>query len=79
MRKMAFKEKTDAINALNRAAAHIGSVLALADALGVSRRSVYNWKELGVIPAEHAISLDRLTEGVVKASDMRPDLFGGDS
>lgn len=48
-----------------------GSVDALAEQLGIARRTVFNWKRRGV-PVEY---LDRVSEVTgIPARDLRPDL-----
>lgn len=75
MREMTFKEKKAAIGALDRVSEHVGNVSAAAEALGVSRRTIYHWRDSGVIPAEKAVLIDDLTDGVIRKCELRPDLF----
>lgn len=60
--------------ALNRAIAALTSLTALAEALKVSRATIYNWGR-GKVPGEAAIEIERVTGGVVKRSELRPDLW----
>lgn len=60
---------------IDRAAASLGSQKALADALGVTRAAVWQWKEEGrQVPAEHCIAIEKATGGAVKCEELRPDV-----
>lgn len=43
-----------------------GKQTAVADALGVTKGTVWKWKQSGRIPPLHAARLDRLTGGALK-------------
>ncbi len=51
-----------------------GSAAKLARALDVSPMSVSNWKKRGV-PVKRAKQIERITDGRVKAGQLRPDIF----
>ena len=60
---------------IDRAAAFLGSQKALAQALGVTRAAVWQWKEEGrQVPAEHCIAIEKATGGEVKCEELRPDI-----
>jgi DNA-binding transcriptional regulator YdaS (Cro superfamily) len=48
------------------ALAHYGSQAAIARVLGLKRQHVFSWKDLGVIPAKHAVTLEVDSKGKVK-------------
>jgi DNA-binding transcriptional regulator YdaS (Cro superfamily) len=57
------------------AAKVVGSQKALADYLGVTKAAVGQWKEEGRrVPAEHCLRIERVTRGVVKCEELRPDM-----
>lgn len=49
---------------------HFGNQRRLALRLGVSRQAVGEWRRLGIIPANRAIQLEKITDGELKATDM---------
>lgn len=56
----------------------VGSQVALALALGVSKGAVSQWKDDGrQVPAEHCPDIERLTGGVVRCEELRPDIAWG--
>lgn len=57
---------------LKEAAAHVGGIGKLADAIGIARQNFYQW---GVIPAERVVAIETATGGKVPRSRMRPDLW----
>lgn len=60
---------------IERAALVAGSQAALAQALGVTRAAVNQWKEPGRrVPAEHCPAIERATGGAVRCEDLRPDV-----
>lgn len=60
---------------LERAAKIIGSQALLAAKLGVTRGAVGQWKDGGRrVPAEHCPSIERLTSGMVRCEELRPDI-----
>lgn len=53
----------------------VGSQVALALALGVSKGAVSQWKDdERRVPAEHCPAIERLTGGAVRCEDLRPDI-----
>ena len=52
------------MDAITKAIDLLGGVVATANAFGVSKAAVSNWKKRG-IPAEHCPTIERLTEGKV--------------
>ena len=75
MAEMTFKQKRVAIQTLEKFADSVGGWSPLADLLGVSRRTPYVWRESGVIPAEHAKTIDVESDGQFSRETLRPDLF----
>ena len=60
---------------VDRAAKVVGSKTALANALGVTKAAVGQWKDEGRrVPAEHCPSIERLTSGAVRCEELRPDV-----
>lgn len=60
---------------IDRAAGIVGSQKALADALGVSKAAVGQWKDEGRrVPAEHCPQIERMTGGQVRCEELRPDV-----
>lgn len=61
---------------LQRAIDLKGSQAKLAAALGCSQAKI-SWLVItaGLISAEDALAIDRATDGVVSASDLRPDIW----
>lgn len=60
---------------VDRAAKVVGSQTALANALGVTKAAVGQWKDDGRrVPAEHCPSIERLTSGAVRCEELRPDV-----
>jgi DNA-binding transcriptional regulator YdaS (Cro superfamily) len=56
--------------ALLKAASNIGGIARLADALGISRTALYQWKR---IPAERVLAIEVHTG--VPRHELRPDLY----
>jgi DNA-binding transcriptional regulator YdaS (Cro superfamily) len=60
---------------IDGAARVLGSQVALAALLGVSKAAVNQWKHAGRrVPAEHCPSIERATHGAVRCEDLRPDI-----
>ena len=60
---------------IDLAASIVGSQVALALALGVSKAAVNQWKAPDrQVPAEHCPAIERLTGGSVRCEDLRPDV-----
>ena len=64
-------------NALELAIDILGSQSNLGRALGLSQPYVWKWlnKGQGKVPAEYCGEVERVTHGLVKCSDLRPDIF----
>lgn len=59
---------------IDTAAAAVGSQAALADALGVTRGAVNQWKLLHrVVPLEHCTAIEKVSGGAVMRWDLRPN------
>lgn len=59
---------------IEKAANLLGSQKALADALGVTKAAVWQWKEPGRrVPIEHCLVIERETKGGVTRRELRPD------
>ncbi|MCL4771954.1 MAG: helix-turn-helix domain-containing protein [Burkholderiaceae bacterium] len=60
---------------IERAAKSVGNQTLLAAALKVSKGAVSQWKEAGGrVPAEHCPVIERLTGGLVRCEELRPDI-----
>lgn len=60
---------------IDRAIDIAGSMQALANALGVTRGAVFQWRLDGRrVPAEHCPKIERITFGRVKCEQLRPDV-----
>lgn len=60
---------------LEEATRIIGSQVALAAQLGVTKAAVGQWKLEGrKVPAEHCPVIERLTAGQIRCEDLRPDI-----
>ena len=64
-------------NALELAIEILGSQSNLGRALGLSQPYVWKWLNKGQrkVPAEYCGRIERATHGLVKCSDLRPDIF----
>lgn len=52
----------------------LGSATKLADALGITSATVSNWKKNKALPSYmNAMKIEKLTEGQIKKTDLRPD------
>lgn len=61
---------------LNKAIDLIGGVVVLSEQLGVHHTNISKWLHTDVeVPIRHAIKIEKLTKGKVKAKDLRPDIF----
>lgn len=52
----------------------MGSQKALADAIGVSSKTVWAWLNREAVPAEYCPAIERATNGAVRCEDLRPDV-----
>ena len=60
---------------LERAARLLGSQVALANALGVTKAAVGQWRDPGRrVPAEHCPEIEKAPAGEVRCEDLRPDV-----
>jgi len=69
-------QKVESKAALSKAIKHFGSQGKLAKKLGIARQSITemaNGKRN--IPLHHAVKIENLSQGVVKKSHLRPDIF----
>jgi len=69
------------LNELERAVAHAGGYTALAAQLSeqgkhITPQGLLRWTINGV-PAERAVQIERVTQGVVLRQNLRPDLYDG--
>jgi DNA-binding transcriptional regulator YdaS (Cro superfamily) len=58
------------IAVIDKAANHLGSLTALAKAMGVTRNTFYQWQR---VPAERVLQIEKLTG--ISRHEMRPDLY----
>lgn len=61
-------------NSLEHAIRLLGSQKALADAIGVSPKTVWAWVNRKAVPAEHCPEIEKATKGAVRCEDLRPDV-----
>lgn len=47
----------------------------IAERIGVTPGSVSQWINRGSVPAERCAAVEQATDGKVKKSDLRPDIF----
>ena len=60
---------------LDRAIEKAGSMQALANVLGITKGAVFQWKTPGrKIPAEHCPAIERMSGGLVRCEELRPDV-----
>ena len=64
------------MNQINTAIQIAGGQEQLAGKVGVSQCAVSKWSHGGRISAENARKVEKATDGIVSASDLRPDVFG---
>lgn len=62
------------MNNLDKAIKHFGSKVKMARSLDVSPMVVYQWS-VRKVPVERALQIEKVTNGDIKASDLRPDIF----
>ena len=61
-------------NQIRRAAQIVGSLSALARALGIKPPTVHQWADGSrPVPAQHCLAIERATSGAVTRADLRPD------
>lgn len=59
---------------LTRAICLLGSQKSLAEAVGVSPKTVWAWVSRKTVPAEHCPAIEKATNGAVRCEDLRPDV-----
>jgi DNA-binding transcriptional regulator YdaS (Cro superfamily) len=59
---------------LNQAIYLLGSQKALADAIGVSPKTIWAWVNRKSVPAEHCPAIEKATSGAIRCEDLRPDV-----
>ena len=65
------------MKAIERAVDHVGGQTNLAKLLKTSQARVWNWIHRdNKVPAEEAVSIERVTKGKVTRFEIRPDVFG---
>nr|5W8Y_A Chain A, protein XPH1 [Xylella fastidiosa subsp. sandyi Ann-1] len=64
------------MNAIDIAINKLGSVSALAAALGVNQSAISQWRARGRVPAGRCIDIELYTDGRVECRELRPDVFG---
>lgn len=63
------------VHPIDRAAKVVGSAVALADILGVTKGALSQWKMPGrKVPAEHCPAIERATGRTVRCEELRPDI-----
>lgn len=63
------------MNALRRASDIVGGVSKLAKGLSITAPTIYQWmKGKRPIPAERCPQIERLTGGLVRCEELRPDV-----
>lgn len=66
------------MDAIERACETLGGQRHLALALGVTPPAVHQWvRGIRPVPAERCPTIERLTRGVVRCEDLRPDIEWG--
>ena len=53
---------------------HFVSVHNITKVIDLTSSSIYQWKRIGV-PVDRAVQIQELTNGEIKAKDLRPDVF----
>ena len=61
-------------NSLKKAVKIVGSQTELASQLGINKQNITQWINSSKIPAEHCLSIEELTKGIVKVEDLCPKL-----
>jgi len=60
---------------IERAIAFAGSEAKLGTMIGKSQNAIWSAKRKGRVSAEIAAGIDRITNGTISKSDLRPDLY----
>lgn len=62
--------------AIEKAVLFFGGVVKLSEKLNVQQGTVSKWLHSKLlIPVKHAIKIEKLTKGQIKARDLRPDVY----
>jgi DNA-binding transcriptional regulator YdaS (Cro superfamily) len=70
-----IEDKTNKV-LLNKAVVLLGGVVILSEELGIHHTNISKWLHTDVeVPIKHAIKIEQLTKGKIKAKDLRPDIF----
>ena len=59
--------------AMEKAIREAGGIAALAEALGVSRTAIYQWREQGKVSYKRVLRVEELTG--VSRHELRPDIY----
>ena len=65
------------MSALEKAINYFGNQAQMAEALGVVRMTISQWKVRGV-PPHRAVDIEKATKGAVTRQELRPDICGND-
>lgn len=66
------------MEALDRAIELFETQDKFAQALGIKSPSVSEWRKRGQVPHERCAEIERITNGQVTRSELRPDIWGDD-
>lgn len=76
LQKQLSVAKLERMNTLSHLiASNYGSRARFAAAIGLSSEAVRKW-EIGRVPAERCLEIERLSQGAITVHDLRPDVFG---
>lgn len=65
-------------NAMKKAVIFFGGTVKLSEKLNIHNAHVSKWLYgRRLIPIKHAIKIENLTKGEIKAKDLRPDVYEG--
>lgn len=70
--------ENQSIKRLKKAIKIIGSQNKLATLCKVSQQAVAGWIAWGNVPARHALTIEKATNGQVTRHDLRPDIYPRD-
>lgn len=62
-------------NAINHAVFLVGGQSSLARKIGVTPQAVQRWCKTGNVPTERVIAVEEATEGQIKRTELRPDIY----
>lgn len=64
------------LQALQKSISLIGGQAELARQVGVRPQTVHVWlKKFGQVPTKHVLKIEKILNGVVSRSDLRPDIY----